>query len=77
MGVGVPGPGPGCLTIAGAGWAGKRKCGSGQARDACPFARGAAAVSARTSGHYHLCSKRGKESLRTFGPLKVFPLGLS
>lgn len=74
---GVPGPGPGSLTIAGAGWAGKRKYGSGQARDACPFARSAAAVSARTSGQYHLGSEQGKERLGTLGPLEIFPLGLS
>ena len=74
---GVPGPRPGSLTIAGAGWAGKRKCGSGQPRDACPFSRSAAAVSARTSGPYHLCSERGRGRLRTFGPSEVFPLGLS
>lgn len=46
-------PIPGSLTIAGAVWAGKRKCGSARPRDACPFARGAAAVSASTSGGDH------------------------
>lgn len=67
-GGGVSGQGPGSLTIASAGWAGKRKYGSGQARDACPFTRSAAAVSARTSGWYHLCSERGKGSLGTLNP---------
>ena len=65
------------LTIAGAGWAGKRKCGSGQSRASFPFARSAAAVSARTSGLYHQRSERGRRRLRTFGPSEVFPLGLS
>lgn len=52
-------PSPGSLTIAGAVWAGKRKCGSARPRDSCPFARGAAAVPASTSGGDHFGQDRG------------------
>lgn len=44
------GPQPRVSHHRGAVWAGKRKYGSARPRDACPFARGAAAVSASTSG---------------------------